>query len=196
MYDAVLHTRERARARSNVLERLQLGKSAFGVATLHRAENTSVAALREVLETLNEVAKSELPLIFPVHPRTRRMLESDLSGWAPHGALRLIEPLGYLDMIRLVSSARLVLTDSGGLQKEAFFLGCPCITLRTETEWVETVESGGNVVTGIAREKVIAAVRSWLQQPARPTFARAGAQPFGDGHASDAIVTALTRLAA
>jgi UDP-N-acetylglucosamine 2-epimerase len=197
MYDAVLHTRERALARSDVLERLQLGEAQFGVATLHRAENTSVATLREVLETLNQVAQAQLPLIFPVHPRTRRMLETDLSGWKPHGALRLIEPLGYLDMIRLVSAARLVLTDSGGLQKEAFFVGCPCITLRTETEWVETVEAGGNVVTGISRDKVTAAVRNWLQRPARPNFARAGVpQPFGDGHASEAIVNALARLAA
>src|SRR5262245_19108478 len=95
-------------------------------------------------------------------------------------------------MLRLVDSARLVLTDSGGLQKEAFFLGCPCITLRTETEWVETVEAGGNVVTGADRDAVLRAVSQWLGQAPRPEFGTRGARPFGDGRAAEAIVAALT----
>jgi len=131
-----------------------------------------------------------------VHPRTARMLREELKDWSPVATLRLVEPFGYLDMMRLVDAARLVLTDSGGLQKEAFFLGCPCITLRTETEWVETVEAGGNVVTGIEAEPVLAAVSRWLEQPARPVMAGNGAaRPFGSGQAATAIVAALARMA-
>lgn len=191
MYDAVLHARERAGSRSDVLERLGLAKHEYGVVTLHRAENTSLVSLRGVLGVLNEVAQAHLPLVFPVHPRTTRMLREELKDWTPSGRLQLVEPLGYLDMIRLVDSARLVLTDSGGLQKEAFFLGCPCVTLRTETEWVETVQGGGNVVTGTAREPVLAAVTSWLAMPARPEFGDGHDAPFGHGKAADEIVAAL-----
>ncbi|HSL68764.1 MAG TPA: UDP-N-acetylglucosamine 2-epimerase (non-hydrolyzing) [Longimicrobiales bacterium] len=192
MYDAVLHARQRARERSQILQRLKLSAHAYGVVTLHRAENTTTQQLRGILNVLNEVADKHLPLVFPVHPRTAKVRREELSAWQPHARLRLIEPLGYLDMLHLVDSARVTLTDSGGLQKEAFFLGCPCVTLRTETEWVETVEAGGNVVAGIEREAVMTAVAQWLRQPARPTFGAAAGQPFGDGHAADAIVAALS----
>jgi UDP-GlcNAc3NAcA epimerase len=194
MYDAVLHAGERAREGSKVLERFGLGTHGYAVVTLHRAENTSAAQLREVLGTLNDVAQSHIPLVFPVHPRTARMLREEFIDWKPVQNLRLVEPLGYLDMIRLVDAARLVLTDSGGLQKEAFFLGVPCVTLRTETEWVETVHGGGNVVTGIAREPVVAAVASWLTMPARPRFDDGHGAPFGHGNAADEIVQAVAAL--
>ncbi len=195
MYDAVLHTRERARARSHILQKLGLESRCYGVVTLHRAENTIVPALRDLLEVLCEVAERQVPLVFPVHPRTANMLHSSLSDWSSPPALRLIEPLGYLDMMRLVDEARLILTDSGGLQKEAFFLGCPCVTLRAETEWVETVSAGGNVVAGIGRQAVRSAVARWLEQPERPTFSSSRAsQPFGDGHAAQAIVSAVAAL--
>ena len=196
MYDAVLHARERATGRSSVLERMGVNPYGYGVVTLHRAENTTAPELRRVLTALNEVARRHLPLLFPVHPRTARMLRDELHDWSAVATLRLVEPFGYLDMMRLVDAARLVLTDSGGLQKEAFFLGCPCITLRNETEWVETVEAGGNVVTGIEAEPVLAAVSRWLEQPARPAPAGNGAsRPFGSGQAATAIVAALARMA-
>jgi len=193
MFDAVLHARERAGESSQVLERLGLETHGYGVVTLHRAENTSASLLREVLATLDEVARSHIRLVFPVHPRTARMLREELADWKPVERLQVIEPLGYLDMIGLVDAARLVLTDSGGLQKEAFFLGVPCVTLRTETEWVETVQGGGNVVTGVARGPVTAAVASWLTMPARPTFGDGHDAPFGHGHAADEIVQALAK---
>lgn len=192
MYDAVLHARERATARSQVLQRLGLAAHGYGVVTLHRAENTSVQQLRGILGILNEVAERHVPLVFPVHPRTAKMLRTDLAAWMPRPQLKLIEPLGYLDMVRLVDCARLVLTDSGGLQKEAFFLGCPCVTLRTETEWLETVEAGGNVVAGTEREAVLVAVGKWLAKPPRPDFSARGDKPFGEGRAAEAIVAALT----
>ncbi len=195
MYDAVLHTRERARTRSRILEQLGLQPLTFGVVTLHRAENTSTEILRDLLGVVSAVAERELPLVFPVHPRTANMLRNALADWSPPPALRLIEPLGYLDMVRLVDAARLVLTDSGGLQKEAFFLGCPCVTLRSQTEWLETVQAGGNIVAGAGRAAVLAAVARWLEQPTRPGFSSAAAgQPFGDGYAARAIVSAIAQL--
>ncbi len=193
MYDAVLHARDLAGSRSQILQRLQLAPNGYGVVTLHRAENTSAQQLRGLLGILNEVAGRHLPLIFPVHPRTAKLLRGELSAWMPKPQLKLIEPLGYLDMIRLVDSARLVLTDSGGLQKEAFFLGCPCVTLRGETEWVETVEAGGNVVAGTEREAVLVAVGKWLAKPPRPGFTGGTAHPFGEGRAAEAIVAALAK---
>jgi UDP-N-acetylglucosamine 2-epimerase len=195
MYDAVLHARERARERSDILARLSLQAHRFGVVTLHRAENTTVSRLRAVLAVLNEVAERHLPLVFPVHPRSAALLRSELSDWRPASGLTLIEPLGYLDMLRLVDAARLTLTDSGGLQKEAYFLGCPCITLRTETEWLETVEAGANRVTGVEPETVLAAVKEWLQQPPRPAFGSAASpEPFGSGAAAESIVRAIARM--
>lgn len=192
MFDAVLHARERANARSQILKTLDLQAHGYGVVTLHRAENTGAQQLRGILGILNEVAERHLPLVFPVHPRTAKLLREDLAAWMPRPQLKLIEPLGYLDMVRLLDSARLVLTDSGGLQKEAFFLGCPCVTLRTETEWTETVEAGGNVVTGTGRDAVLVAVGRWLAKAPRPGFAaRDGARPFGEGRAAEAIVGAL-----
>lgn len=196
MYDAVLHGRERAQQRSQILTRLGLQAQEYGVATLHRAENTTAQQLRGILDVLNDVAAHELPVMFPVHPRTAKVRREELADWTPHPRLRLIEPLGYLDMLRLVDGARLVLTDSGGLQKEAFFLGCPCVTLRNETEWVETVEAGGNVVAGTDRDAVLAAVKHWLAQPPRPNVAARSPQPFGDGRAAEAIVAALVAAGA
>jgi UDP-GlcNAc3NAcA epimerase len=160
------------------------------VVTLHRAENTTSAELRTALDALNEAAE-RLPLVFPVHPRSAKLLREGIAGWKAAPGLKLTEPLGYLDMVKLVDEARVVLTDSGGLQKEAYFLGCPCITLRTETEWVETVEAGANVVTGTARPAVLAAVDRWLASPARPRFESGGTHPFGEGRAAEAIVAAI-----
>ena len=149
MYDAVLFNRKLAKQQSNILEKLQLEPGTFGLVTVHRASNTDEKGrLENLLQTFNEVAANELPLVFPVHPRTAHALKSKYADWSAHPRLHLVEPLGYLDILSLLDSAKMALTDSGGLQKEAFFLGCPCITLREETEWVETVEAGGNLLTG------------------------------------------------
>jgi UDP-N-acetylglucosamine 2-epimerase len=139
MHDALLHFATRARAESNVLSRLGLEPEEYYVATLHRAELTDdPERLRALLEVLGDLDR---PVVLPLHPRTRARLGT---GTVILGKLRLIEPLGYLDMLQLVASSNRVLTDSGGLQKEAYWLGRPCLTLRAETEWAETVAAGWN----------------------------------------------------
>jgi UDP-N-acetylglucosamine 2-epimerase len=148
MLDAVRFHESLARARSGVLQRLGLDAGRYLVATIHRAANTDGDALATLAGALADAARPDCPVVFPVHPRTAGRLRQagvDLSGAQ---GLRAIEPLGYIDMIRLVADARIVLTDSGGLQKEAFFLGRPCITLRDETEWVETTNAGANILAG------------------------------------------------
>lgn len=141
MYDALLHAMERAKTTSTIIESLKLTEGSYALATLHRAENVDdpkrLAMLLDAL--VCEAAGREI--VMPLHPRTRRAIAR--AGLTAVGA-RIIEPVGYLDMARLISGAALVLTDSGGLQKEAYFAGKPCVTLREETEWVETVEHGWN----------------------------------------------------
>lgn len=182
MYDSVLASREVANRRSDVLRRLGLSAGGYCLATVHRAENTDdPRRLKSILAALRQM---ERPVVLPLHPRTRRAL-----GDAPDedlGRLRVIDPVSYLDMLALESHASLVLTDSGGVQKEAFFCGVPCVTLRDETEWVELVETGWNQVAGTETEEILEAV------------SRAGpgrtAAPYGDGRAAERIVGILAGL--
>jgi UDP-N-acetylglucosamine 2-epimerase len=132
-------------------------------------------------------------VILPLHPRTAQVMRGAGLELPRGGALRAIDPLGYLDMIALVAGARMVLTDSGGLQKEAFFLGRPCVTLRDETEWVETVEAGGNLIAGTDSRRILEAVAAWDAQLARaePDFSAGIGRSFGDGRAAERIVAAV-----
>src|SRR5438477_10222646 len=127
-----------------VLEHLGISSRGYLLATVHRAENTDarerLAAIVQALESLEE------PVVLPVHPRLRDALAR--LDFVPSGRVQMIDPVGYADMIALERHARAILTDSGGVQKEAYWLGVPCITMRVETEWIETVESGWNVLTG------------------------------------------------
>ncbi|MDJ0711376.1 MAG: UDP-N-acetylglucosamine 2-epimerase (non-hydrolyzing) [Woeseiaceae bacterium] len=187
MLDAVRFNTGLARRSSDILSRLTLEGEPFGIVTMHRASNTDSGRLRILLDTLNAIARNLIPLVFPVHPRTVSQIKSAHSDWNPVAGLRLIEPVGYLDMLRLMESARLVLTDSGGLQKEAFFLNVPCVTLRDETEWVETVSAGGNRIAGADPERILESAEAML------AAADAGVeydaeQYFGDGKAAEAIV--------
>ena len=190
MLDAIRSFAPVALERSRVLDRLGLAKHAYLVATLHRADNTEASRLGELLETLAAVGTPARPVVLPLHPRTAQVISDAGLVLPTGGGLRAVEPLGYLDMILLVSHAQIVLTDSGGLQKEAFFLGRPCITLRDETEWVETVTGGGNVVAGTDPRKILEAVAKWDAKLARsePGFAAEMRQSFGDGAASEKIV--------
>lgn len=170
MYDVVLHAAARAQS-SDILHRLGLDSEAFAVATIHRAENTDERdALARVFDYLAATA-ADLPVVLPLHPRTAKRLEGH--GLDPTG-VRLTPPLGYLDMARLLSAATLVLTDSGGLQKEAYFHEVPCVTLRSETEWTETIEAGWN--------------RLWNEPSYRP---RRPINDYGKGDAADRVVELL-----
>lgn len=181
MYDAVLANAERARARAgSVAERLGLVRGQYLLATIHRPYNTDdPVVLRGIVDALEAIGE---PVVLPAHPRTRARLEATGAGAASN--VRWIDPVGYLDMLRLLADARRVLTDSGGVQKEAYFLGVPCVTLRPETEWVETVSAGWNVLVGSDPARIVEAARTFEPRGDRPAV-------FGDGRAADAIVAAL-----
>lgn len=197
MVDAVLHYRKLAGERSSLGTRLGVELGSYGLVTVHRAENTDdLNRLRSLLAAFNQIAAQGLPLVFPVHPRTRQRIRSELVDWIPHARLKLVEPVGYLDMLWLLDHASVALTDSGGLQKEAFFLGCPCVTLRDETEWVETVELGGNILAGADATKIGAALDRWqaLGCNGRVELSQAASEAFGHGEASVKILDSLIRL--
>ena len=194
MYDTVLHNRKLSDQKATILEDKQLSPRGYAIATIHRAENTSDAkTLGDILHTLNTISDEFLPVIFPMHPRVFHLLPKLLPDWKASENLIILEPVGYLDMVQLVSNARFALTDSGGLQKEAFFLNCPCITLRTETEWVETVEAGANIITGPDPEKVLDAVKKWNTEFRKksPDFELQVRKYYGDGKASHKILNAI-----
>jgi len=180
MYDAILWALPRAEAISPPAERLGLEPGQYWVATVHRAENTDDARrLKSVAECFAAAAE---PIVFPVHPRTAKALAA-ASLSLPEN-VRVIEPVGYLEMLRLVRDARGVITDSGGLQKEAFWLRRPCITLRDETEWLETVESGWNRIVGVDPDRLARALTAeWPTGEPPPVY--------GDGSASQRIVELL-----
>lgn len=184
MYDAVLMFHDIARAKSDILDDLEITSKEYILATLHRPYNTDVPEnLKNILQAFGDL---DQPIILPLHPRTIYKIEQygiDIKHIAPN--VLCIEPVGFLDMLVLEHNADLILTDSGGIQKEAYFLGVPCVTMRPETEWVETVEHGWNVLVGSDQEKIIQAVnnRSW--------FRKDKADLFGDGHAADKIVARL-----
>ncbi len=182
-----------AQSISQVLEKLGLKKGDYLVATLHRAENTPAERLKPLLGALGRIGTKNRPIVLPMHPRTSKSILDAGLVLPERGGLRTIEPQGYLDMICLVANCRIVLTDSGGLQKEAFFLGRPCVTLREETEWVETAESGGNLIAGTDAGKIVDAVSQWDAILARgePDFSNAVRNAFGDGTASAQIVARI-----
>jgi UDP-GlcNAc3NAcA epimerase len=180
MLDAMLMIRPLALAHSRILEELGLCDKQFVLATLHRAENTDdPARLKACFEGLARVSK-QLPVVMPLHPRTASRLGG--SGNEKNLGLRIVPPLGFLDMMRLEMAASVIATDSGGVQKEAFFHGVPAVTLRDETEWVELIELGWNrlcppVSAKRVFEAVLAAVGSRGQ----------AANPYGHGHAAELV---------
>jgi UDP-GlcNAc3NAcA epimerase len=192
MLDTVLFNLPLARERSRILQTLGLARDSYGVVTIHRAESTVTQVLPELLQALEEIAERLVPLVLPLHPRTRDFIAREMPTFRFSESLRAVEPLGYLDMLALVADSKVVLTDSGGLQKEAFFLCRPCVTLRAETEWVETVQGGGNVVAGTRGTGIRAAVERWLDAP--PSIAALEAareRSFGDGNAARRILEAI-----
>jgi len=187
MYDVVRVHTSKAQAKSTILRDLRLVTGSYVLATVHRAENTDdLKRLRSVFEGLCAVAE-EVPLVFPLHPRTRKVLQELDDVCLPAG-FQLIEPVGYLDMLTLEKHARVIATDSGGVQKEAFYHRVPCVTLREETEWVELVQLGWSRLApphdpAIVHREVMRAYRG--EQPSRSE--RGEPTPFGTGHAAEAI---------
>lgn len=181
MLDVLQFARQQAMQSSDALERFGLTPGRYLLATVHRAENTDDP--RRLFGILDALQQARQPVILPLHPRTRQALAGQ--GWqAASASLRLIEPLGYLDLIRLAASARLILTDSGGMQKEAYWLGVPCLTLRQETEWVETVEAGWNLLVGADPQRILDAIHSFQPPSHRPPL-------YGDGRAAERVVDLL-----
>jgi UDP-N-acetylglucosamine 2-epimerase len=209
MYDSILYYSKRADKKSTVLEDLglitpnscterfpsgaeaPLGRSQtvpYYLATLHRAENTdNPKRLKSILKALNETGKNT-PVILPLHPRTKKMM--DTYHLLPEAKwIKIIDPISYLDMLTLEKNAKAILTDSGGVQKEAYWFKVPCFTLREETEWVETMKGGWNVLVGPEPKKIVEEVR----RREGKKLPRRGADIFGDGKASERIVQMLVR---
>ena len=185
MYDAVLEFSEIALKRSTILQDLGLKSKGYLLATVHRPYNTDIPEnLRNILVAFLEIGE---PIIFPIHPRTGQRiaaLDGFLRNQLENCNLQFIDSVGYLDMLVLEQNARVILTDSGGMQKEAYFFGVPCVTLRPETEWVETVEAGWNVVVG--SESSLIVDKALNMQP--PHVEK---RAFGDGHAGERILHVL-----
>jgi UDP-GlcNAc3NAcA epimerase len=180
MYDGILRHIGSAEKNSAILHSLDLESHKYLLATVHRAANVDNAErLFNILETFSLLDET---VVFPVHPRTFKAIQS--AGFSTGKNIKFIEPVGYLDMLWLEKNARMILTDSGGVQKEAYWMGVPCITLREETEWVETVQTGWNMIVGVERAKILDAVRGFLIPDSRPAI-------FGNGDASQQIVQRL-----
>jgi UDP-GlcNAc3NAcA epimerase len=172
MFDAILMFKERAIRRSTILDRLDLQGKPYSVVTIHRAENTDDA--ERLGRMLAYVQSQHSAIVFPIHPRTRqKIIDFKLST----GGMTVIDPVGYIDMIQLVSGADTLMTDSGGLQKEAYFLGRPCVTLRDETEWTETITHGWN--------------RLWTSAEYAP---RSPISAYGNGRAGEKVALLLEQL--
>lgn len=184
MYDVALYSKARAQNQSQILNSLGLSVGQFVLATCHRAENTDdPLRLSEILKGLSAVAQ-QVKLVLPLHPRTRKLISDYGLGQYLSGLL-VTEPLSYLDMVALEQSARLILTDSGGVQKEAFFYNVPCLTMRDQTEWVETTDSGANVLVGASHVKIF----EWFSklQSGQWLYSHQ-AQPYGEGDTSRKIL--------
>jgi UDP-GlcNAc3NAcA epimerase len=186
MADALLFASRQTRRESNILTQLGLVEKRYLLATVHRAENTDdVERLRNILTAF---ARMEDTIVFPVHPRTQKKIAKlaesfDLKDLANN--VRMIEPVGYSDMVLLEQAARIILTDSGGVQKEAYWLGVPCVTLRDETEWIETVQAGWNVLVGADSNLICEMVRTMAPHSHRPVL-------YGDGRAAIQVMQALS----
>jgi UDP-N-acetylglucosamine 2-epimerase (non-hydrolysing) len=187
MIDTLLAARDRAMS-SPILETLGLAPRGYGLVTLHRPSNVDEPeSLRAILGVLDELAR-RLPLVFPVHPRTRNRLEAIGLTLDP-GRWKLIDPAGYLDFLKLTQGAKVILTDSGGIQEEATVLGVPCITLRENTERPVTISEGTNVLAGTSPERIRSAFEGAMNRPVEGRMPR-----FWDGRSAERIADELERI--
>jgi UDP-GlcNAc3NAcA epimerase len=180
-----LYFAERAEQQSHLLEDLQIASKTYYLATIHRAETTDKP--EQLSNILRAFAQIEKPIILPLHPRTRKVIEASemLTSLVREArALRIIESVSYMDMLVLEKHAAAILTDSGGVQKEAYFHRTPCITMRGETEWTETVEAGWNTLVGTDTERILQAVAHWAMPDTEIS-------EYGTGKAAQTIIDLL-----
>jgi UDP-GlcNAc3NAcA epimerase len=181
MYDATLKYGALARENSSILSRLDLQPGCYSLVTIHRAYNTDYSDILNLIFSALEMANQTI--IFPIHPRTEIAVKADKITIPDN--VELIPPVGYLDMLTLEQNARIILTDSGGIQKEAYFLQIPCLTLRPETEWVETTSSGWNKLVRYDAASIAYEMTHFVRPEIDPI------PVFGDGDASIKIVKLL-----
>jgi UDP-GlcNAc3NAcA epimerase len=185
MQDAAMYYAQNSSNRSNVMKEYNLSESDFALCTIHRQENTdNIERLMVIIDALNEIQRTQ-KVIVPLHPRTKKIIESN--NLKPE--FLIIDPVGYFDMIELLKGCNLVLTDSGGLQKEAYFFNKFCITMREETEWVELVQNNFNVLTGANKVLILQAFHKFLNKPFIKSI-----DLYGGGKASDFIRETLENL--
>lgn len=190
MYDSVLFHASLAEQQSDVIRRLNLEPKGYYLATVHRAENTDdPRRLAGILEAFRRI---EVPIVLPLHPRTRKTLGDGAE--ALDGRVLVIDPVPYLDMLMLERNARLILTDSGGVQKEAYWFGVPCVTLRSETEWVELVEAGWNRIGDADPEGILGAVSDFESAP-RCRHNGEASELYGEGRSAERILSILADTA-
>ena len=185
MYDNSLHFSAMADEKSDIIERLHLTPKQFVLATIHRPANTDNAAnLQSILRALSDIAAKGMDVVLPLHPRTKKRIE-DLGLRIADYSLKAIAPASFFEIIRLEKNAAVVMTDSGGVQKEAFFYGTPCVILRPETEWVEIVDAGAGIIADADYARIMDAYAQLVNKPVQfPTL-------FGDGHASEKILSEI-----
>ncbi|MDH5745031.1 MAG: UDP-N-acetylglucosamine 2-epimerase (non-hydrolyzing) [Candidatus Aminicenantes bacterium] len=189
MYDALLNHMPKIEA-SKIIEKLNLEKDEYAILTTHRQENVdNKESLCQILQAVLEL--DELKIIFPVHPRTERRLKetSLISKLEKTEHIKLVSPLGYHEMLKLIKYAKLIITDSGGIQKEAYWLETPCLTIRKNTEWIETVELGANLLVGVNKIKIVTEGKRILNE-SKYKFENK-INPYGDGKAAEKIINIL-----
>ena len=183
MYDNSMYFSAMADIKSDIIERMGLSHRNFILATIHRPANTdNPENLRNIFRALKDIAeRHQIDVVLPLHPRTRKMMGDDRID----ERIKVIEPVSFFEIIRLEKNARVVMTDSGGVQKEAFFYGTPCVILRPETEWVEIVEAGAGIIADADYDRIIAAYEALAGKPVHfPPL-------FGDGHAGEKIISEI-----
>lgn len=188
MYDGSLKFEKIAEKHYNPLAKFKLQKKEYILMSCHRAENTDdCPRLSQIVEAINKIS-DEISVLYPVHPRTGKYLKKYKLSFSKE--VILIPPVSYLEMLILEKNAKIILTDSGGVQKEAFFYNVPCVTMRDETEWLETVELGWNVISGADQEKILSSVANFTKDTPKPT----NIKPYGNGDAADKIVKYLSDI--
>lgn len=180
MFDAIIDFKKLAEEKSSIIHELDLNNRKYILATIHRAENTNnIQRLKNIISALNDCDRQ---IVLPLHPRTKKYVAN--YGLKFEDNIKLIEPVGYLDMINLEMYSEKIVTDSGGVQKEAFFMKKPCITIRNETEWVETVKNGWNIITGTDKLNILNAIKNFIPKTPQKDI-------FGDGKAGEKILKVL-----